>query len=725
MGFGAPNGAMIASAGTINASSVTAAQDILRQAQTMRTTASGTPIAPIAKSMADALARLGQGSAVSATYDLEQRGGKGGLALSDLFIANPGGARLQMRGNPAVKIGWPGNRLDMAGAATLSGGGFPKADIVFSGRGIAGQAIVAPLQADGARLAFAPIRFDLTRGVRLETVMVMDGPLGSGRVQGVRIPFAMRPGQNVLSGCHDIRFERLDIAGLRLSPSTLATCLTPDGARITAPRLAGQLGASPIRIAAQSARIGFARGDFGLDGLGIALATDTASVLDVDTLSGTLSGKGAAGTYSGAKGQLGAVPMLLSKGQGHWSFGAGGIFQLSGSGTVSDAAPEARFNPLVTQDMALKFNNGRIDASSTLREPITGIAVTRVDLHHLLGPGTGQARIDVDNLTFGKALQPELITPITKGMIAIVEGVVDGKGHVNWTPQGVTSEGAFRTDNLDFAAAFGPVAGLKGEIRLSDLLGMSTPPSQSVYIRSINPGIAVIDGEIRYQLLPGLRAQIEGGRWPFAGGALVLEPTVIDMAHESERRFTFRVEGVDAAAFINQLEFENISATGVFDGTLPMVFDVHGGRIEGGQLVARPGGGTIAYVGELSNENLGMMGSFAFDALKSMKYERLTIDLAGAVDGDIVTRVNFKGVTQAPLGAPRKKLPIPVIITGLDNFPFIFNITITAPFRKLFDMSRTISDPSLLLERLNPNLQRVGPAKPIQPTESQDVRKKP
>jgi hypothetical protein len=40
-------------------------------------------------------------------------------------------------------------------------------------------------------------------------------------------------------------------------------------------------------------------------------------------------------------------------------------------------------------------------------------------------------------------------------------------------------------------------------------------------------------------------------------------------------------------------------------------------------------------------------------------------------------------------------------------------------------MSRTINDPSLLIERLNPKLERVGPAKPIQPIESQDVRKKP
>jgi hypothetical protein len=539
------------------------------------------------------------------------------------------------------------------------------------------------------------------------------------------VPLALRPGRDVLAGCHDIRFERLDIAGLRLNPASLATCLTPQGATISNPQLAGRLGASSIRIAATSARFGFAKGDFAMNSLGIRLATSPQSVLDVASLSGAMSNGGAKGVFNGANGQLGAVPVLLSNGDGRWSFGKAGLFQLAGSAQVADAAAERRYNPLVTQDMALKLLDGRIEASATLREPKSGLAITRIDLFHLLGPGTGEARIDVDNLAFGKDLQPEVLTPITLGVIANVVGSVDGKGRVYWSPQGVKSTGAFRTDSLDFAAAFGPVSGLKGEIQLSDLLGMETPAGQSVWIRSINPGIAVIDGTIRYRLLPGLKAEVEGGRWPFAGGALVLDPTIIDMAHEAERRFTFRVEGIDAAAFINQLQFENIAATGTFDGTLPMIFDSSGGRIEGGRLVARDGGGTLAYVGELSNENLGAFASFAFDALKAMKYERLAIDLAGPLDGDIVTRVTFKGINQAPLGAPRKRLPIPVKIMGLDNLPFIFNITITAPFRKLFDMSRTINDPSLLIERLNPKLERVGPAKPIQPIESQDVRKKP
>ena len=71
-----------------------------------------------------------------------------------------------------------------------------------------------------------------------------------------------------------------------------------------------------------------------------------------------------------------------------------------------------------------------------------------------------------------------------------------------------------------------------------------------------------------YRLIAGQKIVIEGGRWPFAGGALLLDPATIDMGESRERRMTFRVDGLDAAKFIQQLEFENLAATGLFDGTI-------------------------------------------------------------------------------------------------------------------------------------------------------------
>lgn len=685
--------------------------------------ASGTPVAPLAAQLRSAIAALDRGATGDTDFALSW-GINGARTLRITpAIRTASGATLDGKGDG---LGWDFRAGTLSGndTLTLSGGGFPSTQIQLAAtpQGLNGQAIVQPYAAGGARLALTPFAFAQSAGgVRLDTVATIDGPLGDGRVNGLRVPLAIRPGANPLSGCMKPSFQRLEISGLVLAPATLSTCIAGNEARIASPVLRGRLGGSPIGIAAQSARVGFSRGDFDIRSLAVRLGdAKQPTRLDAATFGGVFNRGGANGRFAGGSGRIGEVPLLMSDAAGRWVL-SNGVLTVNGGLRVTDAESEPRFYPMVSDDFALRLADGRITANGTAREARSNVKVADIRIEHRLSSGTGQATIDVRDLAFDNRLQPEMLTPATLGVIANVRGTVNGTGIIRWTPDAVTSSGGFRTDSLDLAAAFGPVTGLKGEIQLSDLLNLEAGAPQTIRISSINPGIPVVDGELTYRLLPGRRAAIDGGRWPFAGGVLILEPTILNLGEEAERRLTFRVEGVDAAKFIAQMEFENIAATGTFDGTIPMIFDQNGGRIEGGELIAR-GSGTLSYIGEVSNENLGLMGTFAFDALKAMKYNRLTIGLNGPLDGDVVTKIGLQGVTQAPVGAPRKSLPIKV--RGLDNFPLKFNITITAPFRRLFQMARTLQDPSLLIEQLQPGLERVGPAttlpsadKPVQTPE--------
>jgi translocation and assembly module TamB len=692
--------------GALQLNDVVPHRALLARANGLSTSASGSPAAPLARALGKAFSSLERGGDVTARYAAVQADGQSHVTLSAINAVSRSGARLAVMGESPIRWRRPGG-FEFAGRARLSGGGFPVTDIHFDGLG--GMAQIAPYSNGGARLVTTPVRFSVADGLRVDTIATIDGPLGSGRVTGLRVPLSIRPGRAALGGCIPAFFERLEISGLRLLRSNLTACISGDEARIAAPRLEGRLGASSIQLAARTARVGLSRGDFAVDALAVRLGNRSRlSLLDVAQLSGTFRNGAAQGRFDRSAGQIGNVPLKLSQGAGTWKF-ADGVFALSGGLQLADAAVQPRFSPLISDDVSLRLANGKIIATGTAREPKNHALITNITISHDLDRGIGSAVLDVPGISFGPALQPEELTNITLGVIANVEGEVRGKGVINWTPQAVTSTGGFRTDNLNLAAAFGPVTGLRGEITLSDLLGLETGPGQRVSIASINPGIAVNDGVLAYRLLPGLKVQIEGGRWPFAGGALILEPTTFDLSESAERRLTFRVEGLDAARFIAALEFQNIAATGQFDGTLPMIFDKNGGRIEGGQLTAR-GGGTLAYVGEISNENLGMMGQIAFDALKSIKYNRLTIELGGAIDGDVVTRVKFAGVNQAPISGVRTKLPIKIV--GLTNVPFIFNVTITAPFRQLFETARSINDPTLLIQRMLPQLQPPAQPKP-------------
>ncbi|URW77105.1 YdbH domain-containing protein [Sphingomonas donggukensis] len=250
---------------------------------------------------------------------------------------------------------------------------------------------------------------------------------------------------------------------------------------------------------------------------------------------------------------------------------------------------------------------------------------------------------------------------------------------------------------MDLAAAFGPVSGIKGRIVFTDLLGLVSAPEQIATVETINPGITVENGTVRFQLVGNSRVQVAGARWPFAGGELTLDPTLLDFNANQERRMTFNVVRADAAAFLQQFDFDNLQATGIFDGTLPMIFDERGGRIENGRLASRAGG-SIAYIGTITEKDVGVWGNLAFQALKALNYRQLNLTLNGPLAGEMVTEIRFAGVSQ---GAGTKSN---FIIRRLAKLPFVFNITIRAPFRQLADSVRSYYDPSRLIERNLPAL---------------------
>ena len=153
-----------------------------------------------------------------------------------------------------------------------------------------------------------------------------------------------------------------------------------------------------------------------------------------------------------------------------------------------------------------------------------------VDIDHRLATGTGLPTSG-SRVAFGPGFQPDDLTRLSEGVVALVEGTVTGTGRIDWAVGGkVSSTGDFSTSGLNLAAPFGPVEGLSGTMHFTDLLGLTTAPGQTLAIRSINPGILVQNGQIRYQLLPGQLIKIERGEWPFMGGRLVLQETILTSA---------------------------------------------------------------------------------------------------------------------------------------------------------------------------------------------------
>lgn len=708
-----------------------------------------TPLGPLATKASAALSRMLADVGGSADFTLA---GEGDLARIDMVapqLASASGARFTGSADSRISYVYGASQPAVlaSGRWTFGGGDLPTGSVSLDRRGdgsITGLANVDPYQASGARLTLAPVRFSGDRNglLRFATRADLSGPLADGRVDRLSIPlngFLAPTGALALNGgCSRVSAERISLSGFRLGQSAIDLCSRagapllsagPGGLRgqirIPGLNLRGTSGRSPFTLTSgptvidlTARRWSLALADFRL-GEG-----DSVTRFGAQSVTGRTTAQGMAGELRGASGKIGAVPLNMSEIAGGWRW-ADGALTLDGELLLTDAAPEPRFAPLISNNASLRFADGVIDAKAGFNERTTGTKILDTVIRHRLADGSGSADLMVRELRFDERFQPDQLTSLALGVVANVQGSVVGDGRIDWTPAGVTSSGTFATADANLAAAFGPVTGLTTTLTFDDLIGLHSAPGQIARIKEINPGIPVLDGEIEYQLLGDNRVRVEGGSWPFGGGQLLLHPTTLDFGAEQTRRLSFDIVGVDAAVFLQSFGFENINATGKFDGTLPVEFSGLGGRIVGGRIDSRAGGGTLAYVGELSNRNLGAIANFAFGALRSLKYDDLTIILNGDLDGEMVTDIRFGGVGQGE-GASRNFLT-----NAVARIPLVFNVKITAPFRQLLTSAKGFYDPSLLIEQNLPALMRAqeeaeaaekARSAPVQPPESEPMR---
>lgn len=562
----------------------------------------------------------------------------------------------------------------------------------------------------------------------------LSGALPGGATENLWLPvrgnWSSDSGLALWRECMILRFDSLTLANLTIERRALPLCPEHGGAIVRADagglriaagaaslNVAGRLGETPIRI--RSGAVGFAVPGF-LNARAIEVSLGppaTASNFRISRLDARV-GTEVAGRFAGSEVRLGAVPLDLLDAAGDWRYADGRLTLSNGAFRLEDRQPAGRFRPLVARGATLSLADNVILADALLREPVSGREILRTAIRHDLAKGRGYADLAVDGIAFDDRLQPDMLTPLALGVVANARGLLRGGGRIDWTPAAVTSSGRFSTDSLDFAALFGPVKGASGTIVFTDLLGMVTAPDQQLRIASINPGVEVNDGVVTYRLRPNSVLAVEGAHWPFMDGTLVLRPVTMNLGIAEVRRYTLDIEGLNAARFVERLELANLAATGTFDGSLPLVFDENGGRIEGGMLRSRSPGGNVSYVGALTYKDLSTMANFAFDALKSLDYREMTIGMDGPLEGELVTRVRFFGVKQ---GTAAKRN---FLTERVGKLPIQFNVNLRAPFLQLVSSFKSLYDPAYvrdprglgLIDAQGRPIRQPAPANPpIQP----------
>lgn len=706
--------------------------------------AEGSLAAPLIAKLRSALASGLSGADLRAEAIIRHKGGEASLTIPEARLATRTGAPLAALSRGRAVLG-AGGLSRVSGDLMAGGAGLPAINARItqdSGGGWSARAAMADYAAGASRLAVPSLTLRAAPGgtIAFAGSARASGALPGGAVNDLTLPitgsWSEARGLAVGTACTPLRFAKLALSDLRLDAKQVTLCpergrpiLAYDGTLRLAARtgpleLSGTFGDAPARLAASAMVLRYPQ-PFALEGLAATIGTgDDEMHLAAASLTGSPSASGAfAGKLEGGLVRAGALPVAIDALAGRWSFAEGALVVTDGAFTATDR-PEAgatpRFAPLAVAGARMTLAYNRITGNATVRHAATARSLAEVAIAHNLDTSAGGARISVPGLVFDDTFQPGDLSELARGVIALADGTLTGSGRIDWQGDTITSSGAIGSDGFDFAAAFGPVRGLAGTVVFTDLLNLTTAPDQRLTIAAINPGVEVLAGTVQFELKDGTLLALEDARFPFMGGTLTMRPLVMDFSRPEERRYIFDIAGLDAARFVAQMELSNISATGIFDGTVPVVFDTEGrGRIEGGVLVAREGGGNVAYVGELSYEDLGTMGNYAFSALRSLDYRQMRVGLGGDLTGEIITSFAFDGVRQGAGTSTN------FVTRRLAALPIQFRINVRSEnFYELATMVRSFWDVEYLADpraRFKTENGRLVPVLgPVQPPESED-----
>jgi hypothetical protein len=732
-----PDAARGAWQGEISGKRLTADPALWRSLDGVRAGVEGTLLAPLLSKTRDGLTRALAGADFAADAMLRSKPGGMTLTIPEAVLSTSAGERVLALSQISAGLK-EGALTGLRGNVLAGGAGLPSLNGRMEQADSGGWALrlaMAEYRAGEDRLAIPrlTLRQEQSGDLRFEGLVTASGALPGGAVSGLEVPlegaWSASRGLALGTRCTPLRFRAVALSGLALEGQEITLC--PDGnapllaygdslrfaARSGPLALDGSLGDSPASLAAESLVLRYPE-PFSVEGLTARIgASGSATRLTAASLTGSMAGE-IAGGFTGGAAQMDAVPMDLAAMTGRWSFADGLLKIEDGAFTLTDRPPAgpARFVPLAARGATLTLVDGAIRARAGLRHPASDRLVVEVAVTHDLDTAAGGARLSVPGLMFDKRLQPEDLSYLAEDLIVFADGTITGEGRIDWQGDEITSSATFASKSFDFAAPFGPVRGLAGQVVFTDLVNLTTAPDQELTIAAINPGIEVLAGKVRFALKDGTLLRLEDARFPFMGGELVMRPLVMDFSKPEERRYIFEIIGLDAARFVTQMELTNLAATGTFDGTVPIIFDADGnGRIERSLLLSREGGGNVAYIGELTYEDLGAMGNYAFSALRSLDYRQMSVGLNGSLGGEIITNFDFDGVRQGD-GTSRN-----FVTRKIAKLPIRFKINVRSEnFYELATMVRSFWDIDYLGNPVDRGLLktengRFVPANPVSP----------
>lgn len=328
--------------------------------------------------------------------------------------------------------------------------------------------------------------------------------------------------------------------------------------------------------------------------------------------------------------------------------------------------------------------------AQTLRRERLGAGRVR----HDVASGRGALEFSTGALVFSPdGLQIAALLPSLRGQIGRATGSAGAEARASWTkrPEEFSSSGVVSFDALSFrgpGVAVSQTAGVSGAIEFSSLAPLRTAGPQSISIGLIDLGALKLEGGALLFEAPGDDTlKLIKGEFPWFGGRIGAYDASASF-DGAQAQFDLRADNVDLGEMLRFLDIEGLSGEGRVEGVLPLKFQAGKAAIVDGRMRAA-GPGVVRYSGKAAEAAAAARPEtkLAFDILRELHFETLTVVINGPLEGDLDFDLLFEGANAVTVSERAVTSPV------------IYRIRIEAPLLAMIDQAQVSADWRLQLER--------------------------
>ncbi len=318
-------------------------------------------------------------------------------------------------------------------------------------------------------------------------------------------------------------------------------------------------------------------------------------------------------------------------------------------GQVEHRVPE----PLIkTLSISGNLENKRVDGK--LMHYVFNVAGGVPDLRyfkltgkHAVDSGEGMLKVQVAPLRFSSTgLQPGALFPILDSLDD-VSGSFNASAQIAWAKQGITtSRGKIKLHDISFVHEAAKVSDLNATLNLNNLLSPSSPPRQTIAVRSIDPGVPLQNLLVSYQIQQADVPRIALEKMQFAtmDGMVSLESALINPA-SNRTDLLVHIDNINLASFFDLIKVQGLAGSGYLDGNIPITLENNQILITNGYMAAKAPG-ILRFQSEKATQLLSGAGeemNLLLQAMQDFHYSELSLHLDKSVSQDLIAKLSLLG----------------------------------------------------------------------------------